>query len=381
MFYYENPKNGDRLSRLGFGCMRLPGDEKVSTALLRRAIDLGVNYLDTAYIYPGNEVLLGKILKDGYREKVKLATKLPFYLCKNRADMEKYFQAQLSRLQTGYIDYYLFHMLNSLKDWERMVSLGALEWVREKKDAGQIRNIGFSFHGTCEDFLKIIDAYAFDFCMIQYNYLDENHQAGQKGLHYAHAKGLPVFIMEPLRGGKLAVNLPPKAADAFHAADPDLSPAQFALKWLFDQKEVAVVLSGMKDETVLMQNITALESPPLDEKGLAAVEKAKLAISEALRVPCTACGYCMPCPYGVDIPMCFSFYNDAVGKGALSARLNYVMRAANHEASLCVQCGACERHCPQHIAIRQSLKDVQKHMEGFPYKPMRFIVKKLLRRG
>jgi len=380
MLYYENPRNGDKLSRLGFGCMRLPKPENDAIALLRKAIDLGVNYLDTAYIYQGNEVLVGKALKEGYRERVKLATKLPFYLCKKPADAEKMFQAQLSRLQTDTIDYYLMHMLNSLADWERMVALGIIDWINEKKAAGQIKNIGFSFHGTCEEFVKLLDAYDFEFALIQYNYIDENHQAGRKGLAYAYSKNVPVFIMEPLRGGKLATGLSATAQNALKAADASLSPAQYALKWLFDQKEVGVVLSGMKTEEILLANIQALDTPPLDEKKQAAIEEARLAIAKAMLVPCTACGYCMPCPKGVDIPMCFSFYNDTTSNKVMAIG-NYIMRAADHQASKCEGCGKCEKHCPQQIAIRQRLKDVEKHMEGFYYKPLRFIMNKVLSRG
>lgn len=380
MQYYVNPKNGDKLSRLAFGCMRLPGDEKAATGLVRSAIDRGINYLDTAYIYPGNEVLLGKILKDGYREKVKLATKLPFYLTKNQADMERLFTQELARLQTDHIDYYLMHMINSLKDWERMVSLGVIDWIQDKKQKGQIVNIGFSFHGTCAEFIKVVDAYDFDFCMIQYNYLDENHQAGKKGLQYAHAKGMPVMIMEPLRGGKLAKDLPSEAIAAFKEADASLTPAQYALKWLYNQKEVSVVLSGMTNEAMLLENIAAATGDPLTPLHLDAIKKAHKAISESMYVPCTACGYCMPCPKGVDIPMCFSFYNDTKGKGAFSAHINYAMRASGHEAGLCVACGACEKHCPQHIPIRERLKDVERKMEGVTFRPMRFVIGKFLKR-
>lgn len=380
MLYYENPRNGDKLSKLGFGCMRLSGSETDSIALVRKAIDEGVNYLDTAYIYPGNESLLGKVLKNGYREKVKLATKLPCYLCKKKEDMERLFQAQLNRLQTDHIDYYLMHMLNSLKDWERVVAFGGIDWINEKKAAGQIGNIGFSFHGTCEEFVKLVNAYDWEFTLIQYNYIDENHQAGRKGLEYAHSKNMPVFIMEPLRGGKLAVGLPENAKAILKEANASYSPAQFALKWLLDQREVSVVLSGMKDEAILANNIEAVTTPPLTPAEQEAIEKSKLAISKSMLVPCTACGYCMPCPKGVDIPMCFSFYNDTAGKGKMNAKLNYVMRAADHQASKCIGCGKCEKHCPQQIAIRQRLKEVERAMEGFTYKPMKFIVSKFLKR-
>lgn len=380
MQYYINPQNGDRLSRLGFGCMRLPADDNLAITLVRSAIDQGINYLDTAYIYPGNEVLLGKILKDGYREKVKIATKLPFYMCKSRADMDRLFIHELKRLQTDHIDYYLMHMLNAKSDWDRMVSIGAIDWINEKKSSGQIVNIGFSFHGTYSSFAEIIDAYHWDFCMIQYNYLDTNHQAGQNGLHYAYAKGVPVFIMEPLRGGKLATNLPPDAFSAFEQANPSNSPAQFALRWLFDQREVAVVLSGMTNEAALKENLEAAKCAPLTPKEQKAIEEAHRAILKCMQIPCTACGYCMPCPQGVDIPMCFSFYNDTAGTRAFQARINYIMRAAKHEASLCTQCGKCEKHCPQHIAIRQCLNDVRYHMERFPYKLLRLIVTKFLKR-
>jgi len=380
MLYTENPRNGDALSRLGLGCMRLPHNEKRAAQVVRAAIDNGVNYLDTAYIYPGNESMLGNILKDGYRQKVKLATKLPHYLCKNSGDMDRIFQKQLERLQTDSVDYYMFHMLGTPADWERMEGLGAVDWIQGKKAAGLIGNIGFSFHGSHEAFIRLLDRYPWDFCMIQYNYMDEHFQAGRKGLAYARDKGIPVMVMEPLRGGKLAGRLPDAASRALRAADQSLTPAQYALRWLMDQPEVFMVVSGMTEPGHLSENLSVMTLPALTPAHLQAIQTAKEELARVTRAPCTACGYCMPCPSGVDIPMCLSFYNESYGRGGPVARLNYIMRAANHEASRCVQCGACDKRCPQRLPVEKLLDEARARLERFPYRPMRFIINRFLKR-
>ena len=237
MQYRINPKNGDEISVLAFGCMRFKRDEKETEQQIIKAIEMGVNYFDTAYIYPGSEATLGRILSKGYRDKVKIATKLPPYLVKKKEDFDKIFHTQLERLKTDYIDYYLIHMLPNLDVWQRMISLGIEEWIEEKKAKGLIRNIGFSYHGGQEEFVKIVDAYPWEFCMLQYNYYDEFNQASKNGLLYAADKGLPIMIMEPLRGGKL-VNLPKEALQVFDESEEKHSPAEWSFRWLWNHPQI-----------------------------------------------------------------------------------------------------------------------------------------------
>ncbi len=382
MRYMINPKNGDKLSALGFGCMRLPGDEKAAEQLIRRSIEAGINYFDTAYIYPGNEALMGRILAKGLRDKVLLATKLPHYLVKKRGDIERIFTTQLERLGTDHIDYYLMHMLTDPQDWRRLLDLGILEWIAEERKRGRIRNLGFSFHGRAQAFIELVDAYDWDFCMIQYNYLDEHSQAGADGLRHAAAKGMPVMIMEPLRGGKLAVGLPKEARALFAKADAQRTPAEWALRWVWNHPEVATVLSGMRTDAILEENLRIVEDAApgaLSGEELALFEQVREATLGKAHVPCTACAYCMPCPRGVDIPMCFAYYNDIALLGRWEAKLNYALHVGDHNASQCTRCGKCEQHCPQSIAIRNHLETTKKALEGFPYRPMRFVMRKMFR--
>lgn len=383
MRYVTNPKNGDQLSALAFGCMRLPGDEKLAERLIARAIEAGVNYFDTAYIYPGNEALMGRILsQEGRRDKVRLATKLPHYLVKKTADIGRIFSAQLERLRTDRIDYYLMHMLSDPADWRRLIGLGVLDWIAEERERGRIRNLGFSFHGRQQAFIELVDAYDWDFCMIQYNYLDENGQAGVAGLKHAAAKGMPVMIMEPLRGGKLATGLPKEAKELFARADASRSPAEWALRWVWNHPEATTLLSGMNTEAILEENLRiASDALPgaLTEAELKLFDQARQAVLGSIRVPCTACAYCMPCPQGVDIPMSFSCYNDIGIEGRMMSRVNYAIRAGSHNASKCTRCGKCEQHCPQGIAIRDQLAAAKKALEGFPYRPARFVIRKFMR--
>ncbi len=273
MQYRINPKNGDKLSILGLGCMRFTGslagsfgiggkiDEEKIEHLIKASVDQGVNYFDTAYIYAGSEEILGKTLaKYNLRQQVYIATKLPVIMCRNKADIDKYFDRQLVRLQTDYIDYYLFHMLPDVATWDKFREWGIEEWIERKKESGQIKQIGFSYHGSQSEFLALLDAYDWDFCQIQYNYSDENFQAGITGLKKAASKGMPVMIMEPLLGGKLANSLPQTAVDSFKKADPDLTPVAWALHWLWNQPEVTVVLSGMNEMQQLNENLLTAES-------------------------------------------------------------------------------------------------------------------------
>lgn len=383
MQYRENPKNKDRLSALGFGCMRFHKNEDEVEKQIIYAVNNGVNYFDTAYIYPGSEALLGKILaKNNLRDKVFLATKLPQYLVRSLADADKMLQTELERLQTDYIDYYLLHMVPDEEAWLRLQQLGIEQWVADKKKEGKIRNIGFSFHGMQAEFLKLIDAYDWDFCMIQYNYLDENYQAGTAGLTYAASKGMPVMVMEPLRGGALVKNLPPAAKELFHTADATRSDADWGLRWVLNHLEVTCVLSGMGTQEMVAENIaTACDATAnaLSEQELALYPKVSQLIRDATKVACTGCGYCMPCPAGVEIPMCFSSLNDTVLKGKWTSMYWYVLTTKGHGASNCIQCGKCEQHCPQNIPIREKLAQTKKELEGFPFKPMQFVLKRMFR--
>ncbi|MEW9123418.1 MAG: aldo/keto reductase [Thermotaleaceae bacterium] len=386
MNYRINPKNNDRLSILGFGCMRFAKDEKEVEKQIIYAIENGVNYFDTAYIYPNSEAILGRVLAKGYRERVKIATKMPPYLIKKYEDFDKIFSVELERLQTNYIDYYFIHMLTDVNVWNRLVNIGVLEWIEEKKQKGQIVNIGFSYHGGRDEFIKIVDVYTWEFCMIQYNYLDENNQAGKSGLEYASAKGLPVMIMEPLRGGKLVTKLPKEVYDVWERAYVKRSPAEWALRWIWNHPEVTVVLSGMNSQEMLEENIRVAsqsEANAFTDADFKLFKSVRNILNEKIKIPCTGCNYCMPCPQGVDIPTCFSCFNDREIEGKYQAIFKYLMQTSlkvqSHNASLCTKCGICEKHCPQKIAIRDELTKVSKVLESFYYKPTRFIIKRLMK--
>ncbi|MCH5187776.1 MAG: aldo/keto reductase [Oscillospiraceae bacterium] len=385
---YRPDKNGEQLSILGYGCMRFPRkggviDRSETERQLLHAIEGGVNYFDTAYIYPGSEEVLGEILhKNGIREKVKIATKLPHYLIKDLAGIEKCFRQQLSRLKTDYVDYYLMHMLPDSTVWERLKAMGVLQWIEEKKKSGEIRNVGFSYHGNTEKFIGLLNAHDWDFCQIQYNYLDEHSQAGRRGLMAAAEKGIPVIIMEPLRGGRLAGGLPDKAVEVFAAAEPKRSPAEWAFRWLWDQPQVTVVLSGMNTVEMIDENISAADSVRAGEFGDAEHKlfaDAVAAINEKVKIGCTGCGYCLPCPAGVDIPGCFRCYNARNIDGRLAGFREYFMctsmKRELSNASLCKKCGKCEKHCPQGIEIRDRLDDVKKELEGPLYKAAAWAVR------
>ena len=301
--------------------------------------------------------------------------------------MERYFKEQLERLQTDHVEYYLMHMLNDIAAWERLTELGIQDWIAEKKQSGQIGNIGFSFHGGANQFKKIIDAYDWDFCQIQYNYMDEHTQAGTEGLKYAAAKGIPVIIMEPLRGGRLVNGLPKKAKDLFAAAEPKRSPAEWGLRWLWNQPEISVVLSGMNSMAMIQENIRIADTVKvgeMTETDGAMFEDVRNAVNEKMKVPCTGCGYCQPCPYGVDIPGAFRCYNVRYTDNFFTGMREYLMcttfRAERTNASLCRQCGKCEQHCPQGIAVRKELKQVVRHMENPVYKVIAFFAKGMFKK-
>ncbi len=386
MNYRINQKNNDKLSILGFGCMRFSKSKEEVEKQIIHAIEKGVNYFDTAYIYPNSEATLGSVLAKGYRERVKIATKMPPYLIKRYEDFDRIFNIELERLQTDYIDYYLMHMLTDVGIWNRLLNLGILKWIEEKKQKGQIINLGFSYHGGRDEFKKIIDAHEWDFCMMQYNYLDENNQAGKSGLEYAAAKGLPVMVMEPLRGGKLVTNLPKEVYNVFNKAKDRHSPAEWALRWVWNHPEVKVVLSGMNSMEMIDENIrvaSQVEVNSFSAEDFKLFEDVRNILNEKIKIPCTGCGYCMPCPQGVDIPTCFSCYNDREIEGKIKSGINYIMqtslKAKPHNASLCSKCGKCEAHCPQNIKIRDELTKVSKAMEGLFYKPVRLIAKRFMK--
>ena len=382
MLYRKIPKTGDELSLLGFGCMRLASkadgsiDEERAKKQVRTAIDQGVNYVDTAWPYHlgQSEPFVGRALADGYRERVKLATKLPSWLIKDREDMDKYLNAQLEKLQTDHIDYYLVHAL--VGDlWDTVEKLGVKEFLDRVKADGRIRNAGFSFHGFSDDFSRIVDAYSWDFCQIQYNFLDERNQAGTRGLVYAASKGLGIIIMEPLRGGNLARNVPPVVKKIWDQAQEKRSPAEWALRWVWNHPEVTVVLSGMNDEAHIQENLRIADQAypdSLTKADLQLAHKVEKTYRELMKVGCTGCQYCMPCPNGVNIPLCFEEYNNLSmaenpngEKFMYAARLGGAVALGKPEfASLCVKCGECVEKCPQHIDIPAVLESVVAELEG-----------------
>ena len=378
---YRKDKAGNDLSVLGFGCMRFTKkgnaiDLDKAESEIMAAYKAGVNYYDTAYIYPGSEVLLGTVLqRNGIREKVNIATKLPQYMVNSLKGVEKTFSEELERLQTGYIDYYLMHMLTDIAQWIRLKDMGILEWIAEKKKAGAIRYIGFSYHGNSENFLKILEDYDWDFCQIQYNYLDENTQAGVTGLKAAAEKGIPVIIMEPLRGGKLVNLLPPEAKKLMQENERGWSPAAWAFRWLYNQPEVTVVLSGMNSLEMVAENVETADTAragELREQDLALIEKVREQIRKGEKVGCTGCRYCMPCPKGVDIPGIFRCYNAMATDGKHDARFQFAQTVGMTRqlafATQCVGCGKCESHCPQSIPIREKLKEADRALRPLPYK-------------
>ena len=378
---YRKDRYGNEISQLGFGCMRFTKKgtqidyEKAEREILH-AIECGVNYFDTAYAYMGSEECLGRILEEnGVRDKVNIATKLPQYLMKSLKAIDKTFREELSRLRTDHVDYYLMHMFTDLSEWERLRSYGIEQWISDRKAEGSIRQIGFSYHGDTEMFLRILNAYDWDFCQVQYNYLDETSQAGREGVRAAAEKGIPVMIMEPLRGGKL-VNLPVGARRELRESGTGFSAAELGLRWLWDQSEVTCVLSGMNSMEMLDENIRiASDAAPGDftDTHRALIERVIRIIREKEKVGCTGCRYCMPCPKGVDIPGTFYYYNLIYIEGKKTGvRFEYARNVGLQKdpgfASACVRCGKCETHCPQHISIREMLRKADRDLRPLPYR-------------
>jgi predicted aldo/keto reductase-like oxidoreductase len=380
MQYRQFGKLDWKVSALGFGCMRLPTqggdskdiDEPEATRMLRHAIDQGLNYVDTAYPYHGgnSELFVGRALQDGYREQVKLATKLPCWKVKANEDFDRYLDEQLEKLQTDHIDFYLLHALNK-DSWQKMRDLEVLKRAEGALADGRIRYLGFSFHDEYEVFEEIVDAYDWTFCQIQYNYMDVENQAGTKGLKHAAAKGLAVVIMEPLLGGKL-VNPPDPIQALWDGTPARRAPADWALQWLWNQLEVSVVLSGMSamqhvEENLASAGVSGTGTLTSDE--LALFDQVRKKYDELCPIPCTKCGYCMPCPNGVDIPRNFAAYNEGVMYDKPDkAREGYKWIDEEKRASACIQCRECEEKCPQSILISEWMPIVHQVLgEGQPY--------------
>jgi len=366
------------VSILGFGAMRLPLiggtrvptdsfdpersiDQEETARMIEYAIDHGVNYFDTAYNYHGgkSEVVLGELLKP-YRDRVLIATKLPVFLVKERDDFSRILGEQLERLRTDHLDVYLLHGLNA-QTWHNSKDLGVLAFLDQIRKDGRVRHVGFSFHDTLEVFKGITDAYDWDVCLIQYNYLDEQYQAGTEGLGYAASKGLGVVVMEPLRGGKLA-KVPAEVLRLLESSHTKRQPAEWGLRWVWNHPEVATVLSGMSSLDQVRENIRFAEggrAGSLSGQDLALIDEARKTYRALLKVDCTGCAYCMPCPSGVNIPMNFFFYNEAVTfRDPTGAMVYNEFMTPEQRASACTGCGECEEKCPQHIPIREELKKV-----------------------
>lgn len=394
MQYRVDPRNGNRLSALGFGCMRFPSnalgriDLPAAEALVLDAVECGINYFDTAYLYRGNEEALGAIIADNHlRDRLHLATKLPHANCQAPEDFDRYFAEQKRRLRTERFDYYLIHNISNSDQWKRLVDLGIEQWIADKKDTGEIRSIGFSYHGSHGDFANVVDAYDWDFCQIQYNYVNVNYQAGRAGLELAASRGMPVVVMEPLLGGKLADKLPKRAVEVLDRARTERTPAAWGLRWVWNHPEATVVLSGMNEAAQLEENASVAERAlpgSLAPDDLAAIDEVVRIFNETDKVSCTGCNYCMPCPKGINIPGCFAAYNSSYALGWYEGVKQYVLSAGAMSndpryASACVACGVCAQHCPQHIPIPETLKDVRRRLQPAILPPALRIASRFMR--
>lgn len=386
MLYRPFGRTGERVSILGFGCMRLPvidGDHeeidvRLATEMLRYAVDNGVNYVDTAYPYhsgpkrgmPGaSEGFVGEALDGGYRDKVMIATKQPPWLMNSRTDMEEMLEGQLERLRTDHIDCYLLHGMDG-SQFQRLVGMGALEFLSDAKKQGKIRFAGFSFHDEGPAFAPIVDAYDWDFCQIQYNYMDTEYQAGEAGLAYAADRGLAVIVMEPVKGGRLAAKPPADVQDIWDEAPVKRTPAAWALRFVWDDSRVSTLLSGMSAMEQVVENVAlANEAHPasLSAEESAVIEKVREAYRERTAVDCTACRYCLPCPQDIDIPMMFGFLNNVSLYGSLDEeRFGHDLETGLGRtalASSCTECEQCVEACPQHLDVPRELAKVAEKFE------------------
>ncbi|WP_229595837.1 aldo/keto reductase [Pseudodesulfovibrio sediminis] len=380
MQYRKVSKNGEMLSALGYGLMRLPTDgDEIDEALAEQQVldglAKGINYFDTAYPYHEgkSELFIGRVIeRNGIRDQIKLATKLPHWLTEDSDHMLRLLDDQLERLRTDYIDYYLIHALSG-PSWEKLQAKGVQTFLDTALASGKIRNAGFSFHGATEDFSTIVDGYDWTFCQIQYNYLDTGNQAGTPGLQYAASKDMAVMIMEPLRGGNLGKTPPPSVKDIWDKAETKRTPAEWGFRWLWNQPEVTVVLSGMNNTEHIDENLriaSAAEADSLTQAEVALVEEAAAEFRRVMMVPCTGCQYCVPCPVGVNIPTCFETYNSKHTFKDPSASRFYkvfnggILGGKPGLASQCVGCGECLKKCPQGINIPERLAEVAADMEG-----------------
>lgn len=395
MRYREVPKNGDKLSALGYGCMRFPTrlgsiDEKLAEKQMLYAMDRGVNYFDTAYPYHSgkSEPFLGKVVaRNNCRDRINIATKLPHWMAGSKEDMDRILDKQLAKLQTDRIDYYLVHALNG-QLWKDAREHGVIEFLDHALAKGKILNAGFSFHGLAEDFIPITDDYDWTFCQIQYNFLDTQNQAGMAGLKYAASKDMAVVIMEPLRGGNLAKTPPPSVRAIWNRAERKKTPVAWSLDWIWNHPEVTVILSGMNDDDHINENLALAEAAKpgsFSESELVLVDEAADEFRRVMKVGCTGCQYCMPCPAGVNIPSCFDCYNSKHAFKDKSAGMMYLFQnggIVTEKATLasgCVQCGKCLEKCPQHLPIPDLLAEVQNDMEGFLTKPMIWLGKRMMK--
>lgn len=379
MQYRSIKKTGDEISSLGFGAMRLPLkngkiDRTKAKELIYHAIDNGVNFIDTAYLYGDSESFLGEILQGEYRNKVKICTKMPAINVRKYDDMEEIFDEQLKRLQRDSIDYYLIHAID-LKALNRLIKRDLFKFIDKAKREGKIKYIGFSYHGPKEEFSSVIDAYDWDAVMVQYNYFDENVQASVEGIEYAASKGMGIFVMEPLKGGILAGKMPGEAEEIFKKAGPNKSTAQWAFEWVLNNRNVTCVFSGMNSLEQLDENLMVADKVTplsLTFEEMETIELVKRVMRNSLRINCSTCGYCMPCPQGVNIPECMKIYNEKYlfgHKGLFNQSLidyyQYVggIMGNSGNAGKCNGCGKCLRKCPQKLDIIDELKKVKKEFE------------------
>ena len=386
MKYRTLGKSGVDVSVLGFGCMRLPIeggaesaadvfnpekliDEDEGSRMVEYAVKHGVNYFDTAYGYHGgkSETFLGKAIKP-YREKVFVASKMPVWLIQSPADFDRILEGQLRRIDTGYLDFYLLHGL-ARHFWEPIKNLGVFAFLDKVLADGRVRHVGFSFHDDIKIFKEIVDSYDWEMCQIQYNYYDENYQAGREGLQYAAGRNMGVIAMEPLRGGRLVDRIPEEIQEAWDTSPVRRSPVDWAFRWLWDQPDVAMALSGMSSMAHVLENVDlAGEAEPgcLTDGERRVIREVREIYRRMMKVDCTSCAYCMPCPYGVNIPMNFSLYNDMFmfKDPELSVMIYNYMLPPEQRASACTECGQCEELCPQHIAIIHDLKTVDETLSG-----------------